>query len=91
MTDEKITLTPLELEEIKDVVRFREKTTLSFKTLFNKIDGVCTTITAIDKDVIDIDKDVIALKTHRNIQWFILGCIVIGIISGAIYIIKRGL
>jgi len=69
MTEEKpIRLTPQELEEIKDEVRFREKTTLTLKYLSGKV-----------QDVGLIREDVKSLKTHRVIHWTLILAIFLGV------------
>ena len=61
-----IRLTKDELEEIKDTVRFREKTTLTLKRLVTKLDD-------------GFFDRVERLEVHRTIQWWLITVIIIGI------------
>lgn len=62
-----IKLSERELEEIKDDVVFKTKTTLTLKSVLQKLD-----------DLNGIQDDVTSLKTHRNIHWFLISVILTG-------------
>lgn len=63
-----IHLTPRELEEIKDDVAFKTKTTLTLKHVLKKLD-----------DLNGVRDEVASLKTHRNIHWFLISVIITGL------------
>ena len=62
-----IKLSERELEEIKDDVVFKTKTTLTLKSVLQKLD-----------DLNGIQEDVTSLKAHRNIHWFLISVIITG-------------
>lgn len=66
--EHKVHLTERELEEIKDDVAFKEKTTLTLKYVVKKLDGLN-----------GIRDEVTSLKTHRNIHWFLISVIITGL------------
>lgn len=69
MTTEKdINLSERELEEIKDDVVFKTKTTLTLKSVLKKLD-----------DLNGIHDEVTSLKVHRNIHWFLISVIITGL------------
>jgi len=63
-----IKLSERELEEIKDDVVFKTKTTLTLKNVVQKLD-----------DLNGIQDEVTSLKTHRNIHWFLISVIITGL------------
>ncbi|MDO8581197.1 MAG: hypothetical protein Q7S13_06945 [Candidatus Omnitrophota bacterium] len=65
--DHEIHLTERELEEIKDDVAFKTKTTLTLKSVLKKLD-----------DLSGIHDEVMSLKVHRNILWFLISVIITG-------------
>ena len=70
---DEIKLSPQELDEIKDDLTFRIKTTEQLKTLFNgitKLNGVTSKVSV--------------LETKINTQWFVLTVIIIAIIGTAV-------
>ena len=70
--DNEIKLTKQELEDIKDDIKFKVKTTETLKRVFyslKKLDG--------------IPDKVSNLEAHRTVQWFILGSLVVVIIGKA--------
>lgn len=70
-------LSEWELEEIKDDVAFKTKTTLTLKHVLNKLD-----------DLNGIRDEVTSLQTHRNIHWFLISVIVTGLIGLAFAMFK---
>ena len=70
MTSEKheINLSERELEEIKDDVAFKTKTTLTLKNVLKKLD-----------DLNGLRDEVTSLKVHRNIHWFLISVIITGL------------
>ena len=69
MTLEKeINLSERELEEIKDDVAFKTKTTLTLKNVLKKLD-----------DLNGLRDEVTSLKVHRNIHWFLISVIITGL------------
>ena len=69
MTLEKeINLSERELEEIKDDVAFKTKTTLTLKSVLKKLD-----------DLNGLRDEVTSLKVHRNIHWFLISVIITGL------------
>ena len=69
MTPEKeINLSERELEEIKDDVAFKTKTTLTLKNVLKKLD-----------DLNGLRDEVTSLKVHRNIHWFLISVIITGL------------
>ena len=69
MTPEKeINLSERELEEIKDDVAFKTKTTLTLKNVLRKLD-----------DLNGLRDEVTSLKVHRNIHWFLISVIITGL------------
>jgi len=69
MSEEKpIHLTAQELEEIKDDVRFREKTTLTLKYVKGKIE-----------DLDDVKDDVKGLKFQGKVHWVLILAIFLGV------------
>jgi len=75
--EEEIRLTLRELEEIKDDVAFRTKTTSTLKDVIKKLD-----------DINGIRHDVDALKVHRNIHWFLISVIIASLLGLAFTLIK---
>lgn len=63
-----IKLSERELEEIKDDVVFKTKTTLTLKNVVQKLD-----------DLNGIQDEVASLKAHRNIHWFLISMIMTGL------------
>ena len=70
MADEKITLTPYELEEIKDDAVFKKITTETLKRVCRKLDNLN-----------GYKDDVKSLKIHRAIHWVLLSFIILGILG----------
>ena len=69
MTPEKeINLSERELEEIKDDVVFKTKTTLTLKNVLKKLD-----------DLNGLRDEVTSLKVHRNIHWLLISVIITGL------------
>jgi len=68
-----ITLTKDELEEIKDDVRYREKTTLTLKHLCQKIDTMNGTVRKIP-----------VINTHIKIHYWLIALIITGIVGSGI-------
>jgi hypothetical protein len=66
--EHKVHLTERELEEIKDDVAFKEKTTLTLKYVVKKLDVLN-----------GIRDEITSLKTHRNIHWFLISVIITGL------------
>jgi len=66
--ERKVYLTERELEEIKDDVAFKEKTTLTLKYVVKKLDVLN-----------GIRDEVTSLKTHRSIHWFLISVIITGL------------
>ena len=77
MPDE-IILTPQELEDIKDEVRFRAKTTITLKYLTKKVDKLN-----------GLPDRVKTLETHKAIQWWIISGILIAIVSAAVKVLLK--
>ena len=77
MPDEEIRLTLRELEEIKDDVSFKAKTTSTLKHVMKKLD-----------DINGIRHDVNALKVHRNIHWFLISAIITGLFGIAFWLMQ---
>jgi len=69
MPDE-ITLTPLELTEIKDDITFKVKTTETLKRVCRKLDNLN-----------GYKDDVKSLKTHRAIHYFLIGILLTGMVG----------
>ncbi len=67
MTNE-IRLSEHELEEIKDDVVFKTKTTLTLKHVLQKLD-----------DLNDIHDEVTSLKANQKIHWFLISVILTGL------------
>ncbi len=63
-----INLSERELEEIKDDVAFKTKTTLTLKHVLKKLD-----------DLNGIRDEVTSLKVQRNIHWFLISVIITGL------------
>lgn len=79
MTSEnhEINLAEWELEEIKDDVAFKTKTTLTLKHVLKKLD-----------DLNGIRDEVASLKVHRNIHWFLISVIITSLLGLAFAMIK---
>ena len=75
---DEITLTEAELNEIKDTVAFRTKTTLTLKSLCIKIDGFS-----------EAGKSIAVLKTHSKIHWFLISVLLVGLIRIAWSVIGK--
>lgn len=75
MADE-IKLTAQELEELKNDIQFREKTTLTLKHLCKKFDRFNGIIEKVE-----------VLKTQAKIQWWLISVIIVGILSIAFRVI----
>lgn len=63
-----IKLSERELEEIKDDVVFKTKTTLTLKNVVQKLD-----------DLNGIQDEVTSLKVHRSVHWFLISVILTGL------------
>ena len=74
--EEKIELTPQELEDIKDDIRFKEKTTLTLKHLCGKVDKLN-----------GIKDKVTSLQIHRVIHWILL-LMILGILFRVQWMMK---
>lgn len=72
-----INLSEWELEEIKDDVAFKTKTTLTLKHVLKKLD-----------DLNGIRDEVTSLKTHRSIHWFLISVIITSLLGLAFAMIK---
>ena len=79
MTSEnhEINLTEWELEEIKDDVAFKTKTTLTLKHVLKKLD-----------DLNGTHNQIASLKTHRNIHWFLISVIITSLLGLAFAMLK---
>ena len=75
MADE-IKLTHEELEEIKDTITFRTKTTLILKNLKNEVDKLCT-----------LKGNIATVTTYQKIQWWFIGGIIMSILGLAFKVI----
>ena len=75
--DHDIRLSERELEEIKDDVAYKTKTTLTLKSVLKKLD-----------DLNGIRGEVESLKTHRNIHWFLISVIITSLLGLAFAMIK---
>ena len=75
--DREIHLTERELEEIKDDVAFKTKTTLTLKSVLKKLDDLNGTHDAIA-----------SLKTHRNIHWFLISVIITGMFGITFWVMQ---
>lgn len=71
-TEEEITLSPAELEELKDEIKFRECVILKLKGLK------------------DIPKKVTILETKMVIYAWLIGIIIVGILSLVFRVLARG-
>lgn len=72
-----IRLSERELEEIKDDVAYKTRTTLTLKHVLKKLD-----------DLNGIRDEVESLKTHRSIHWFLISLIITGLFGLAFAIFK---
>lgn len=77
MPEEEIHLTLRELEEIKDDVAFKTKTTSTLKHVIKKLD-----------DINGLRHDVNALKVHRNIHWFLISVILTSLFGFAFWLMQ---
>lgn len=79
MTPEKreIKLSEWELEEIKDDVAYKTKTTLTLKHVLSKLD-----------DLNGIKDEVTSLKVHRNIHWFLISVIITGLFGITFWVMQ---
>ena len=79
MTSEKheINLSERELEEIKDDVAFKTKTTLTLKHVLKKLD-----------DLNGTHNQIASLKTHRNIHWFLISVIITGLFGITFWVMQ---
>lgn len=75
--DRDIHLTERELEEIKDDVAFKTKTTLTLKSVLKKLD-----------DLSGIHDEVMSLKVHRNIHWFLISVIITGMFGITFWVMQ---
>ncbi len=75
--EEEIHLTLRELEEIKDDVAFKAKTTSTLKHVLRKLDYIN-----------GIRHDVNGLKVHRNVHWFLISVIIASLLGLAFTLIK---
>ena len=75
--DHDIRLSERELEEIKDDVAYKTKTTLTLKHVLKKLD-----------DLNGIRDEVTSLKAHRNIHWFLISVIIASLLGLAFTLIK---
>lgn len=75
--EHEIRLSERELEEIKDDVAYKTKTTLTLKNVLKKLD-----------DLNGVRDDVSSLKTHRNIHWFFISVIITSLLGLAFAVIK---
>ena len=75
--DREIHLTERELEEIKDDVAYKTKTTLTLKSVLRKLD-----------DLNGIRDEVMSLKVHRNIHWFLLSVIITGMFGITFWVMQ---
>ena len=76
--EREIHLTERELEEIKDDVAFKTKTTLTLKSVLLKLD-----------DLNGVQDEVASLKVHRNIHWFLISVIITGFF-GITFLVMQG-
>ena len=67
---EKITLTPIELKELKDEITFRVKTTITLKSLEKEL-----------KELNGITEKVRSLKTIDRLQWGAFLVLLAGLIA----------
>ena len=72
-----LNLSQRELDEIKDDVAFKTKTTLTLKHVVRQLD-----------DLNGVKDDVASLKTHRNIHWFLISVIMTGLFGLTFWLIK---
>lgn len=77
MMEEKIELTQQELEELKDDIKFKTKTTLTLKHVCSKLDNLN-----------DIPKKMSVLETKVGIQWWFIGVILIVLGFGVRWMLK---
>jgi len=75
--DREIHLTERELEEIKDDVAFKTKTTLTLKSVLRKLD-----------DLNGVQGEVASLKVHRNIHWFLISAIITGMFGITFWVMQ---
>lgn len=78
MTPEReFNLSEWELEEIKDDVAFKTKTTLTLKSVLRKLD-----------ELNGIRDEVLSLKVHRNIHWFLISVIITGMFGITFWVMQ---
>lgn len=78
MTSEReFNLSEWELEEIKDDVAFKTKTTLTLKSVLRKLD-----------ELNGIRDEVLSLKVHRNIHWFLISVIITGMFGITFWVMQ---
>ena len=78
MTSEReFNLSEWELEEIKDDVAFKTKTTITLKHVLKKLD-----------DLNGIRDEVLSLKVHRNIHWFLISVILTGMFGITFWVMQ---
>lgn len=75
--DHDIRLSERELEEIKDDVAYKTKTTLTLKTVLKKLD-----------ELNGIRDEVMSLKVHRNIHWFLISVIITGLFGITFWVMQ---
>lgn len=75
--DHDIRLSERELEEIKDDVAYKTKTTLTLKTVLKKLD-----------ELNGIRDEVTSLKVHRNIHWFLISIIIAGLFGITFWVLQ---
>lgn len=75
--DHEIRLSERELEEIKDDVAYKTRTTLTLKTVLKKLD-----------ELSGIHDEVMALKVHRNIHWFLISVIITGMFGITFWVMQ---
>lgn len=84
MAPDEIKLTPQELEDIKDDIKFKQSTTLFLKSLHKKTD-------MIEETHRTFTVDITSLKVHRGIQWWFIGGVSLSLLTMAFVIIRTGL
>lgn len=80
MTEEKhdINLSERELEEIKDDVVFKTRTTVTLKHVLKKLD-----------DLNGIKDEVTSLKVQLNIHWFLMTVIITGLFGITFWVLQN--
>jgi hypothetical protein len=75
--EHEIRLSERELEEIKDDVAYKTKTTLTLKSVLKKLD-----------DLNGIRDEVMSLKVHRNVHWFLISVIITGMFGITFWVMQ---